>query len=173
MRTPEQMYQDIRNWEMDAGESFLDYFSSRLNVANLLFWAMGKGYIDEDGFKEWERNDDSYISSDDIIFGIYPFSIIKLEDGDSWNEDGYERAMKVLAEFLASSKTYQKRVDNFLSNIDNIKFDDVLKHIFRDRIFYMLDGERVNVNRNTPLTIDVIQRASWYRDNNEYDEDNE
>jgi hypothetical protein len=168
MRTSEQMYKDIRAWEMDAGESFLDYFDGSLNEANLLFWAMGKGYIGEEGFKVYEEED--VVSGDDIVYGCYPYSIVK-EGENGWKEEEYEKAMRILAEFLASSKTYQIRVDEFLSRIDKIKLDDVIRDLWHgERVFFKHEDKKIYVNSpddviNAPLG--KLLSTQWYRDNNE------
>lgn len=175
MRTKEQMYKDIRNWEMDAGESFLDYFGSNLNESNLLFWAMGRGYIDEEGFKAWEK--DKYSSGDSIIYGEEPYSIVKESDEDK-DEDGYEKAMKILAEFLASSDTYQKRVGHFLSDIHPIKLEDAIRYYWQnERILMEVDGNTLIIDRKLGDThfvdFSLLGKAKWYRDDRDDMEDDE
>lgn len=117
MRTPEQIYESICNYEIEAGESFLDHFDSSLNEVNLLFWAMGKGYITKEQFHAWEDNESLAISNDDILFGEEAFSIVKepewsFSDREEYDK-AYEKAQRILAEFLASTKTYQERVQKF------------------------------------------------------------
>ena len=167
IRTAEQMYEDIRKWEYDAGETFLDYFDGSLNEATLLFWAMGKGYIDEEGFKAWEK--EQHVSGDDIVYGDEPFSIVKQTDG-RWQEEEYEYAMRILGEFLASSDTYQRRVNEFITRIRRVKFDDALKEFRRrSKIFFVIDGVRTDLKDDTPLTADIIRDAQWFIDDSRED----
>ena len=55
MKTKEFIYGQIINWEMEAGESFLDRFDSYMNAYNIMFWIRGKGYITEENFHKWEE----------------------------------------------------------------------------------------------------------------------
>lgn len=164
-RTAEQMYEYIRKWEMDAGESFLDYFDGSLNEANLLFWAMGKGYITEEGFKAWE-NEGSSVSGDDIVYGEEPYSIVKWDNGE-WVEEDYEKAMKILAEFLASTDTYQERVDQFLTRIYKIKLEDVARELYRrEKVFVNTKEKRIyaSLDEVMPIPLGKLLSMQWFRD---------
>jgi hypothetical protein len=168
IRTKEEMYKAIRNWEIDEGESFLDYFESNLNEYNLLFWALGKGYINEKGFQEYELNyKNNCYTGDDIVYGNYSFSIIRQKDDKFWIGSEYEEAMLILAEFLSSSKTYQERVDMFLKNITIVNFDDALKFYRKNKkVFYEFEGEKTYLTAGTFLSADTILKAKWFIDNN-------
>lgn len=110
MRTKEQMYNDIRAWEMDAGEDFLDYFDGSLNEWNLMFWALGKGYITEEQIQSYEKET---IPSTSFLLGDEDYSIVNEGQYNDF-DDALEEAYMILADFLTSTDTYQKRVDNFL-----------------------------------------------------------
>ena len=118
MRTKEEIFEAVRNWEMDAGESFLDYFDGSINLTNFVSWSLGKGYMTEEKFHAWEAEEYNFISGDEILFSEEEFSIVRepeftFNDRDNHDKE-YDKAQMILAEFLSSSKTYQKRVDEFL-----------------------------------------------------------
>lgn len=171
MRTKEQMFEDIRNWEMDAGEDFCDYFGSYVNEFNLLFWAWGKGYITEEQLQAYEKN--RHASLSDIVYGDETYSIVKESEYAEYDE-GYEKAYKILAEFLTSTNTYQERVEEFISRIDKIKLEDVLRELIRrERIFIKYQGKDIYVNPDEILQVPVgkILSTQWYRNNNELEDE--
>jgi hypothetical protein len=115
MKTKEEIFESIRNWEIDAGESFVDYFDGRLNEVNYLFWCLGKGCITSEQFQSWEEEDIAF--SNDIVFGTENYSVVQEPDFDFSNrevyDEAYDKAMMILAEFLSSTQTYQRRVEEF------------------------------------------------------------
>lgn len=114
MRTVDEMYNDICNWEMEAGEDFLDYFDSSFNEINFMFWALGKGYMSEDKFHAWEaEKNKNFISNAEILIGDEKYSIV--EETENWKED-VRKGYRILAEFLASTTTYQRRVKEFFTD---------------------------------------------------------
>lgn len=163
MRTKEQMYTDIRDWEMDAGEDFLDYFGANMNEFNFMFWCLGKGYINEEQLQTYELK--KYTGTE-YLLGDETYSVVRDDEGDY--DDCLEKAYKILADFLTSTTTYQIRVDEFLRDVTRLSFEDALKYRFRDVIFYELNGEKVYLKTDTPLTVDIITKAKWYSDNNYY-----
>lgn len=110
LRTKEQMYNDVRAWEMDAGEDFLDYFDSSINVWNFMFWALGKGYITEEQIQLFE---DETCPSTSYLLGDEDYSVVKEDEYDEF-EDAVEEAYMILADFLTATNTYQMRVHDFL-----------------------------------------------------------
>ena len=163
MRTVNEMYEAIRDWEMEAGEDFVDYFDSSINEANLLFWALGKGYITPVQFQAWEANR-SYASNSEIVFGQEEWSIVKHVDGTI---EDYDLAYLRLAEFLASSITYQARVEEFLTNIRQVTFENAMKaYKLREKVLFEFDGERVYLGHDTPLTAEIIKESKWFIDDN-------
>jgi hypothetical protein len=106
-RTVDAMVEAIRNWEMDAGEGFTDYFMDNWPVGSWAYWLLGKGYT------EWANNiinlyeKKQYVSQDTKFewFDTY-------QEGD-WNEEVYLRNVRVWAEFLVESDQYFRRVNEF------------------------------------------------------------
>jgi hypothetical protein len=155
MLTKEEMFEAINNWVEEAGEDFLDYFESNMNEFNFMFWCLGKGYIDEEQLQAFEKDPHQL----DYLMGDEEYSVVTHEE--------YERGYMILAEFLCSTVTYQKRVKEFLDRITRIKFEDVLKRQYHRniKIFYVInDGERVYLDKDTPLTLEIISKAIWYEE---------
>ena len=111
MRTQNEIYEAIISWEIEAGESFVDYFDSSLKEGSYLFWCLGKGYITPEQFRAWEEEEMAF--NTDIVFGQEKYSVVQ-EPEFNYQDEAYEKAMYILAEFLSLTHTYQKRVDNFL-----------------------------------------------------------
>jgi hypothetical protein len=108
MKTKEFIYGEIINWEMDAGESFLDYFDSHMNAYNIMFWIRGKGYITTENFHKWEEE----MKKEKFPLGV--------QDYLSDPEDSYgiiktwEEGIMIVAEFISESIIYQQRLNKFL-----------------------------------------------------------
>lgn len=163
MRTKEQMYKDIRNWEMDAGEDFLDYFDGSMNPFNFMFWCLGKGYITEEQLQSFEKVINSH--GTEYLFGDEDYSVVNEEQYEDDYDAGLEKAYRILADFLTTTATYQKRVDNFLNDITPIKFEDALKNFRRYKVFFIVDGVKTYMDENTELSAKLISKAKWYYEN--------
>ena len=114
-KTKEEIYDAIISWEHDAGESFVDYFDGSLREGSYLFWCLGKGYITPEQFHAWEEDDMAF--NNDIVFGQEKYSVVQ-EPEFVFNareefDQAYEKAMRILAEFLSLTNTYQYRVKKF------------------------------------------------------------
>ena len=116
-----EIFRQICDWQMDAGESFTDYFDSSINVPNFMFWCLGKGWITQEQFHAWEdemkgkgRFDEP--SSMDVIEGGELYSIS--------NEDNWEKGYMALAHFMSESKTYQRRLKKFLDEYNKVDQDE-------------------------------------------------
>jgi hypothetical protein len=110
-----EIYKKILNWSEEAGEDFVDYFDSDINIYNFMFWCYGRGFLNKNKFNLWEKaieeKDIFAKMATSIISGSEEYSIF---DEDSW-EDGY----MMLADFISSSDTYIKRFNSFLEDYDN------------------------------------------------------
>jgi hypothetical protein len=112
----EEICQAMIDWQIVAGEDFLDYFDGDVNISNLMCWARGKGYLTIEQFNQWEQ-DDSFESLwltcvvHDCGGYDKPYSFVREEE---WTEEGQEKAYTLLAEFISESITYQERFQRFL-----------------------------------------------------------
>lgn len=165
MRTVEEMKKTIIDWEEDMGEDFLDYFNSYMNFPNLMFWAFGSGYISKAELNAWEADLQSMASESELLLGGEEYSIVKEDDFELWL-DAVDKAYTILAEFLSSSTTYQRRVEEFVSNISQVNFDEALKALTSSyyRVYYELNGERILLQEDTPLDYEIITGAKWYKE---------
>lgn len=118
MKTADEMYSDIRGYEIEHGESFLDHFDGDFGQPSFMFWCLGKGYIDAYKFDKWYEENERQWSciGCELIYGDEEYSIVK--ELDDW-EAPYEKAMRILAEFLVSTTVYQERVKEFLEGDDD------------------------------------------------------
>ena len=115
------IYHMMVNWEIEAGEDFLDYFDGSFNPVSFMFWARGKDYISIEQLNEWEEaykeNDLHAVTAMNIVHNCHgdniPFAIVS---EDEWTADGQAKAYLIFAEFINESKVYQRRFFQFLSS---------------------------------------------------------
>lgn len=108
----EELLQRIFKWEAEAGESFNDYFTTD-NTKEMpwAFWLLGKGY------KEFALELIKGYLEDSLFLAPESresrFEVFQEYDGDSYNEENYEKNMELVAEFLSSVPHYMERVEEF------------------------------------------------------------
>lgn len=127
MFTTAEIYLKIKEWQMEAGECFLDRFDSYIHAEQYMFWALGKGYLTQERFHLWEDNYDSlvceaswatrYVYCDDICEGDDVYAVVASPNG--WNEGDQNQAFRYLAEFIASSKKMQEEFREFIEDRNN------------------------------------------------------
>lgn len=114
MYTKEKLVQTINDWEVDAGESFKDYFlHDNVKTLSWSFWLLGKGFTEhalqlinkiEKGVTYFDQEE---------LFDIYPEYTYDEEGKDTWNKENYAKNVEVWAEFLIATNAYQERVTKF------------------------------------------------------------
>ena len=116
-----EAYNAIVKWQMEAGESFLDYFEGDFNAVSFMMWCRGREHITVEQFNLWEK---AYINKEDEAYDAQslahdchgdnlPYAVVSEEN---WTEEGQERAFMILAEFISESVIYQKRLNEFLED---------------------------------------------------------
>lgn len=112
-RTVDAMVTAIRDFELDAGEGFCDYFLDNWPVGSWAYWLLGKGHT------EWanaiiNKNEEKQYVDQDLKFEWFDSHILSNEYGDNqWCEDTYLKNVRVWAEFLVESDQYFRRVNEF------------------------------------------------------------
>ncbi|MEK5036211.1 hypothetical protein MKY96_32700 [Paenibacillus sp. FSL R7-0302] len=114
--TKKEIYETIVDWQMNAGEDFIDYWGSNITIPSFMFWCLGRGYLTKEQLNAWEADylskdlfQQLYASEPNYFIGGSGDSIYALCDHDTW-EDGVE----ILSEFISESTTYQNRLKVFL-----------------------------------------------------------
>ena len=120
----------IENFELEAGESFTDYFmDDEVFYTSFAFWLLGKGFqeranhqINEINRRGGPRN----FSDQELMFDVHTAPLKEFE-GEivCWqieNRDEYEIAQQkdyeLWAEFLTSSDRYKVPFDTYLKNFE-------------------------------------------------------
>jgi hypothetical protein len=106
-RTVDAMVEAIRNWEMDAGEGFTDYFMDNWPVGSWAYWLLGKGHT------QWANNIINLYEKKQYVDQDTKFEWFDTYQEGDWNEDVYLRNVRVWAEFLVESDQYFRRVNEF------------------------------------------------------------
>lgn len=112
-RTVDAMVIAIRNWELEAGEGFTDYFLDNWAIGSWAYWLLGKGHT------EWANNiinlnEEKQYVDQEIKFEYFDAYILSNEYGENqWCEETYLKNVRVWAEFLTESDQYFRRVNKF------------------------------------------------------------
>ena len=113
-RNVDAMVAAIRNFELEAGEGFTDYFLDNYPLGSWAYWLLGKGHT------EWANNiinkneAKGYVGQEEKFefFNCYP-DATETSDGP-WCEETYLKNVRVWAEFLVESDQYYRRVNEFI-----------------------------------------------------------
>lgn len=113
-----EMVEQIRDWELDAGESFTDYFlDKRRYEAAWLEFLESKGYHE----LVQEIKEDVYVCRDGTVLGctdqqlMYePYSFAQENDGGPWDEDIYRKDVALWAEFILMHEDIHQEYVAFL-----------------------------------------------------------
>lgn len=102
--TVEQLVEEIRDWEMEAGEAYCDYFFDQYSYDGR--WLQ---FLTEKGFQATvdEIKEDVYVCQDgtrlvctDQQLKFEPHSTWHDDQGGKWDEDVYRKDVALWAEFL-------------------------------------------------------------------------
>jgi hypothetical protein len=106
-RNVDAMIEAIRNWELEAGEGFTDYFLDNWAFGSWAYWLLGKGHtewantlINANEMEKYIDQDAKFMWFDDYVNG-------------EWSEELYLKNVRVWAEFLVESDQYFRRVNKF------------------------------------------------------------
>lgn len=117
--TKELVHQKIREYEMDAGESFYDgLFFIRSEV--FMAWCYGKGYLSKEKYNDfitaWQLNKLEAIDENYFVYnseGEYGASFALVVE-DDWTEEGQKKANLILGEWIEGSDVYTERFIEFM-----------------------------------------------------------
>lgn len=102
--TVEQLVEEIRDWECEAGEGYCDYFFD-----NYSYDGRWLNFLTEKGFEATvaEIVEDVYICADGTVLGctdqqlkFEPYTTWHEQKGEKWNEEVYRKDVALWAEFL-------------------------------------------------------------------------
>ena len=100
------IYKLIRNFEFEAGESFTDQNESIVNDRCLMFWMLGRGYINGTKIDAYAKA--SFTELNNVLCGYeQEFSLFPYGETE---EECHFKSMEILSELIAESKIYQDRL---------------------------------------------------------------
>ena len=109
--TKEDLFTKIREWEIEHGESFNDYFSyDDIGEQSWAFWLLGKGFTERANQIISEILNGKTRISMEILYDIYP---TYNEDYTVYSNENYDKNIALIAEFLISTPLYLRRVTEF------------------------------------------------------------
>ena len=102
--TVEQLVEEIRDWEMEAGEGYCDYFFDAYSYDGrwMAFLESKHFYAVVDQIKEdrYQLSDGTFLSCTDQQLKFEPYSTQHENQGGQWDEDVYQKDVALWAEFL-------------------------------------------------------------------------
>lgn len=117
--------QKLRNWEMDAGESFVDYFmDGRVNEINWAFWLLGKGHTATATFIINSKADGVKYLDQTEKFHVHYNDDVSWDDWDAADAI-YFKDFLIWAEFLLASKVYTDRINEWFSEQEQDEEEEV------------------------------------------------
>lgn len=110
--TKEELFQKIREWEIDVAESFNDRFShDNISDQSWAFWLLGKGYIEHAN-----KIIDEILKGEKCIDQVLLYDVYT--DDLEW-EEALDNNTKLMAEFLTSTPYYTNKVTEFFNEEEN------------------------------------------------------
>lgn len=102
----QHLAEKIRDWEMDAGESFTDYFMhDRVYAVSWAFWLAGKGYIAKANEIIAEVEAGNKCICQQLLFDVIP--------NDDFTDEVHFQNILIWSDFLFATETYRKRTSEF------------------------------------------------------------
>ena len=112
----------IRNWEVDAGESFTDYFLDRYSYDDAwLAFLVDKGYeglVQEILSDVYVCKDGTVLTCTDQELKFEPHNSAWEASGNDWSEDEYRKDVALWAEFILADEKLFEECNAFLNGDD-------------------------------------------------------
>lgn len=139
-RTPQSIVDAIRFFELEFGESYLEYNDIFSDSREIMDFAYENGYLSKDRYEQWKVDWNGNIFHIDdtfqVIFGgdkeHEPFCIsYEDEESEEDYDTQYEKALLVYGELICSKKDYFDRfVEEYSSEEGSLGYVEVIKTEF-------------------------------------------
>lgn len=114
-RDVQKLAQTLRDWEMDAGESFTDYYmDARVKPVSWAFWLLGKGHTEKANKLIDAITARDYIDQTEL-FHIHYSDEISWSDWDAADAI-YFKDFLIWADFLCASDRYFNDIKGWLED---------------------------------------------------------
>lgn len=121
--TKEEIVARINAFENKNGESFVDQLGYIFPTRTFMTWALGKGYLKPDQYRDWFAAYRKHVlEADDMNYFLYDdeyeeedsitFSLVRSAE---YEEEKAQESFKILAEFLVETKVF---IEEFLSETE-------------------------------------------------------
>ena len=114
----------MRTFECIAGEDFIDQNENFVVSKCMLFWMLGKGYIDGTSVVGWTK--DKFVNLQSILYDE-DYSVFK--GLCISNEDVHDKSLEILAELICSVSIYQERLEKLLVDMFEHYEEDINEYI--------------------------------------------
>lgn len=108
----------IRDWEMEAGEGFCDYFLDRYTYGNHWYdFLKLKGFdwvVQECEDSRYQYSDGTFSTCIDQRLKFETFSRTWEDAGGDWSEEEYRKDVTMWAEFILNNEHIKEECEKFL-----------------------------------------------------------
>lgn len=158
----EEVYKIIRCWELDAGESFIEYFGDNfcgIDDNEIMEWMLQKGYITEEKLSIFKENDSKWKTISECMNG-YEVDYALFPYGECDEEANFKSEL-IIAEYLIEKNKLEKLEmfafegkgwASFKNEQNKKKYQEQLKH----RISKWDDEDHKEYEKILALSIDEI-----------------
>jgi hypothetical protein len=111
-RSAEVLAVKIREWEMNAGESFTDYYMhDKVKDVSWAFWLLGKGFTERSNELIDLIQAGNKCIDQELLYDLYGDTY----NGGEWTEDTHQHNILLWAEFLVASDRYWKSITEWFA----------------------------------------------------------
>lgn len=118
-----RLVDQIREWELDAGEGFTDYFLDKHSYnGEWLTFLESKGFhvlVQEIKEDVYVCRDGTVLTCTDQNLKFEPYSFAQENDGGPWDEDIYRKDVALWAEFILTHEDVYKDYAEFIEGDDD------------------------------------------------------
>lgn len=103
----------IIDWEIEAGETFMDYFmQTNVDDGAWAYWLLAKGYVKHANNILMELLAGEKDLPQDVLYEVYD----EREGENGYSEENIVKNIELMAEFLVADSKYLELLNQFLEN---------------------------------------------------------
>lgn len=113
VKTVDDAVTRIIDWEIEAGETFMDYFmQTNVDDGAWAYWLLAKGYVKHANNIIMELLAGEKDLPQDVLYEVYD----EREGENGYSEENIVKNIELMAEFLVETPQYLEKLNKFLEN---------------------------------------------------------
>jgi hypothetical protein len=103
----------IIDWEIEAGETFMDYFMhDTVDDGAWAYWLLSRGHVKHANNILMEILSGEKCIAQDVLYEVYD----EREGDNGYSEENIVKNIELMAEFLVADSKYLEKLNQFLEN---------------------------------------------------------